>query len=326
MSKRRKKIVCFAGGSVVPKIILEPLKSLAVDLVGITSMVDNGGSTGVLRKELNVLPPGDIRRHLLALSEAEDWKKKLWEFRFAQGTEMSPHHYGHNFANIFIGGLEYILGDFRKVLKIVHEYLQVKGKALPATLDKVQLVAELENGRKIKGEDEIDIGGRKSGRSAKIKKVYLEPRGRAYSGAVAEIKSADWLIIGPGDFYSSIVPCFLPQGMKGAIRRSKSKKIFICPLMTKRGETSGFTVRDFCEKTEEYIGAPLDFVIYNNFYPAKGRVDQYKRQTDLLDKLLVAEEDLDDQKFIGANLILDKGEIKHDKRKLLRVLRKIIKI
>lgn len=325
MSNKKKKIVCFAGGSVVPKTILEPLKNLNVDLVGITSMVDNGGSTGVLRREFGVLPAGDIRRHLLALSEAEDWKKKLWEFRFATNLEMSPHHYGHNFANIFIGGLEHIFGSFEKALEVAHDYLKVKGKALPATLNKVQLIAELENGEKVIGEDEIDAG-KKHNRNLKIKRVYLKPSGRVYQKAASEIKKADFLIIGPGDFYSSIIPCFLSKGTRDAIVRTRAKKIFICPTMTKKGETSGFSVREFCDKTEKYIGVSLDFVVYNNFYPSEKRVKNYKKQTEFLDKLLTAENGLDGEKFIGANLLLDKGDIKHDKKKLLKILRKIIKI
>lgn len=325
MSKKPKKIVCFAGGSVVPKIILEPLKNLGFDMVGITSMVDDGGSTGALRREFNILPPGDIRRHLLALSEAEEWKKKLWEFRFAKNIELSPYHSGHNFANIFMGGLEHILGSFEKALDVAHKFLKVKGKALPATLDQVQLIAKLENGDKVNGEDEIDAG-KKHNRNVKIKKIYLNPSGKAYPKAIAEIKKADFLILGPGDFYSSIIPCFLPKGIKKAVSTSKAKKIFICPLMTKKGETSGFTIREFCEKTEKYIGAPLDFVIYNNFYPSRKRVEKYKKQTEFLGKLLIAEDNLDGKKFIGANLILAKGEIKHDKEKLIKLLRKILNI
>lgn len=323
MSKR--KIVCFAGGSVVPKIILEPLKNLDLDMVGITSMVDNGGSTGVLRQEFDILPPGDIRRHLLALSEAEEWKKELWEFRFGKNLQISPGHFGHNFANIFLGGLEYILGDFEKALEITHQFLKVKGKALPATLDKVQLKAELEDGMVVDGEDEIDAGKNHS-RDLKIKKIYLEPAGKVYPKAAQEIKTADFLILGPGDFYSSIIPCFLPEGMREAVKNSKAKKIFICPLMTKKGETAGFTLKEFYAKTEEYIGSPLDFVIYNNNYPAPERVKAYKDKAEFLDELFRAEEGLDKNKFIGEDLILDEGDIKHDKEKIIKTLRKIINI
>ncbi|OGZ23802.1 MAG: hypothetical protein A3A08_02875 [Candidatus Nealsonbacteria bacterium RIFCSPLOWO2_01_FULL_41_9] len=321
----RRRIVCFAGGNVVPKIILEPLKDLDLEVVGITSMVDNGGSTGALRREFDILPPGDIRRHLLALSEAEEWKKELWNFRFGKNVEISPGHFGHNFANIFLGGLEHILGDFEKALEIAHQFLKVKGKALPATLDKVQLRAELEDGTIIEGEDRIDAE-KYPNRGMKIKRIYLDPDGQGYPKAIKEIKTADFLILGPGDLYSSILPCFLPKGIKEAVKESKAKKIFICPLMTKNGETAGFTAKEFCAKTEEYIGAPLDFVIFNNLYPSQERVDAYKQKTEFLEELFRAEEGLDKNKFFGADLILEVGDIKHDKEKVIKLLKNICKL
>ena len=125
MSKKIKKIVCLGGGNVVPKLLLEPLKKYPVKITGVTSMVDNGGSAGQLREDFNVLPPGDIRRHFIALSNAPQWKKDLFKFRFGR-EEFEGGHKGHNFANVFIGGLEYILKDYRKVLKIVHDFMELK--------------------------------------------------------------------------------------------------------------------------------------------------------------------------------------------------------
>lgn len=324
MSKK-KKIVCFGGGNALAKLILESLKEFDLDLVAITSMVDNGGSTGALRKEFNILPAGDIRRHLLALSEAEEWKKKLWNFRFAKNIEISPLHFGHNFANVFIGGLEYLLGDFEKALEICHQFLKVKGKALPATLDKVQVIAELEDGSLAEGEDEIDLG-QNHNRNLKIKRVYLNPSGKVYSKAAGEIKTADFIIIGPGDLYSSLTPCFLAEGMKDAMRKSKAKKIFICSVMTKLGETEGYSVKDYTDKIEEYSGALLDFVIYNSGVPAQERLK--KIQEEMKAEFVLTppkiDDNLDENKFIGADLLLKEGEIKHDKEKLIPILRKII--
>ncbi|MFA6336150.1 MAG: gluconeogenesis factor YvcK family protein [Bacteroidales bacterium] len=322
-----KKIVCFAGGSVVPKIILKPFKDLGFDMVGITSMVDNGGSTGALRKDLGVLPTGDIRRHLLALSDltkGEEWKEKLWNFRFGK-TEISPGHFGHNFANFFMSGLECVLGDFEKSLKITSQFLNVKGRALPVTLDNIQLVAELEDGSLVRGEDEIDVG-KNHNRDSSIKKIYLNPGGRVYPKAKKEIKSADFIIIGPGDLYSSLLPCFLAEGATEAVSKSKAKKIFICPAMTKNGETSGFSVNKFCQEVEKYINCPLDFVIYNNVYPGNDRVAEYKKQGEFLDELLVAEDGLNKGKFIGADVLTSSGLIVHDSKKLIKVIKKICKL
>jgi uncharacterized cofD-like protein len=327
LSMKNKKIVCFGGGSGIPKLLLEPLKELAVDLVSITSMVDNGGSTGALRKEFNVLPAGDIRRHLLALSEAEEWKKKLWTFRFANDIEISPLHKGHNFANVFIGGLEHLLGDFEKALEVCHEFLRVKGKALPATLDKVQVVAELEDGSRAEGEDEIDLGQNHS-RALGVKRVYLEPSGKAYDKAVEEVKTADAVIIGPGDMYSSLVPCFLAEGWKEAMATTQAIKILICPAMTKLGETEGYSVKKFADIIEECIGVKLSFVLYNTNISQVERIEKFKedmKEEFVLDPPAI-DEDLDKNKYIGADLLLQEGEMKYDKQKLLTILKKIISI
>lgn len=325
--KNLKNVVCLGGGSGIPKLILEPFKDLNINLTSITSMVDNGGSAGAIRKEFNVLPPGDIRRHLLALSEAEDWKKKLWNFRFANDIEISPLHKGHNFANVFIGGLEYLLGDYEKALKICHEFLKVKGTVLPATIDKVEVIAELEDGTLVRGEDEIDLG-QNHNRNLKVKKVYLNPSGNVYAKTATAIKAADYIIIGPGDMYSSLIPCFLSLGMKEAVQKSKAKKIFICPAMTKLGETQGYSVKDFADKIEEYIGASLDLIIYNNNIVDTERIEKFREETkeELVSDPPQIDENLGKDKFIGKDLLLKDGEMKYDKAKLIPLLKKIIGI
>ena len=257
-----KKIVCFGGGNAMPKAILSELKKYPVQITAVNSMADNGGSTGQLRKDFNVLPAGDIRRHLLALSDAPNWKKELWNFRFG-GEVFDGGHKGHNFANAFIGGLEHILKDYSKVLKISHEFLEIKKhRALPATIEKTQLAAKLENGRMIFGESEIDIP-KKHNPKLKIKKVYLKPKVKAYPPILKALKNADLIVIGPGDLYSSLLPCFLPKEMKNAIQKSNAKKILVCNTMNKSGETNNFSVSDFADETEKYLGCALDFVIYN---------------------------------------------------------------
>jgi uncharacterized cofD-like protein len=323
MAYRHKHIVCFGGGNAMPKLILETLKEFNLNLVGITSMVDNGGSTGALRREFNVLPSGDIRRHLLALADCEEWKKKLWNFRFAKSIELSPGHFGHNFANVFIAGLEVNFG-FEKALEICHQFLKVKGKALPVTLDKVQLIAELEDGTLVEGEDEIDVG-QNHDRTKKIKRVFLKPEGKGYPKALKEIEKADFLIFGPGDLYTSIIACFLAQGVREAIQESKAKKILICPAMTKLGETQDFSVLDFVKEVEKYIGCELDYVLYNNFIPEKERIEKYKEKEEFLLEMVSFDELPENGKFIGRNLLLVEGEIKYDKEKLVKVLKEIIK-
>lgn len=320
-----KKIVVFGGGSTVPKLVLKPLKEEGFYMIGITSMVDNGGSAGALRKELDVLPPGDIRRHLIALanlSPEEEWKEKIWNFRFARNIEFSPGHFGHNFANVFIAGLEKFYG-FEKALDILHEFLKVKGKALPATLDSVQVVAELEDGELVEGEDEIDIGENHD-RTKKIKRIFLKPQGKGYERVIEEIEQADVILTGPGDLYSSILPCFLPSGIREAIQGSGAKKIFICPLMTKLGETQGFSVIDFKNEIEKYIGSELDYIIYNNYLPSKERIKDYKKEGEFLLEMVPFDNLPKDGRFISEKLIPDEGPIAHDKEKLKKILLSLI--
>ena len=314
-----KKILCFGGGNALPKAVLNELKNYDFEITSVTSMVDDGGSTGVLRKEFNILPPGDIRRHILALSQAEKWKKELWKFRFANDIIFEDGHRGHNFANIFIAGLEYVLGSFEKALEITHEFMEVKGSCLPATLEKVKLFAELENGQILKGEHEIDVPKNRDGK-LRIAKIWLEPEAKAYPKVIEAIAEADFIIIGPGDLYSSILPCFLPIGIKQALEKSKSVKIFIAPAMTKLGETYGYGLEDFVAEVEKYA-CKLDFVIYNNSIPSKERIEAFKTQEPLLCELVLPKNNkLPEHKFIGRDLLLENGAVEYAPEKVIKVL------
>ncbi len=313
-----KKFVCFGGGNAMPKAVLSGLKKYGFDITTVTSMVDSGGSTGQLRKDFDVLPPGDIRRHLLALSQAPQWKKDLFAFRFGHEV-FDGGHKGHNFANIFIAGLEYILKDYGKALEITHQFLEVKGRCLPATIGKTNIFAVLENGAIAEGEDEIDVPKNHDG-NLKIEKIFLKPEAEAYKQALDAVKQADAITIGPGDLYSSLLPCFLPKGMQDAMKASGAKKIFICPAMTKFGETNGFTVLDFANEAEKYAGCELDFVIYNTGAPSDERVNSYKEKEPSIRNLVEVNGGLDKGKFIGADILADSGDIVYDPGKLSRVI------
>lgn len=318
-----KNIVCFGGGNAVPKAIISPLKSYPVNITSVASMVDNGGSAGQLRRDFNVLPPGDIRRHILALSEAPEWKKELWNFRFGREA-FGGGHKGHNFANVFIAGLERATKDYGKVLEIVHEFMQAKGKALPATIEKTHLCAQLENGRIIKGEGEIDVC---KGRDPhiKIRRVYLEPEASAYPPVLEAIGKADLITIGPGDLYSSSIPCLLPAGMSEALKSAKAKKAFICNTMTKLGETGDFTVSDFAKEIEKYLGCALDFVIYNSEIPKKERLESCKKGGDMLLEPVKFDDALSqNHKFIATKILADKGPLVYNPEKLAKLIYSLI--
>ena len=319
-----KKIVCFGGGSAMPKVVLEGLKKYPFDITSMASMLESGGSSGQLRVDFQTLPWGDLRRHFLALSEAPEWKKKIFQLRV--GREMfDGGHKGHPFGNIFLSGLEYILKNLNKTLKIAHDFLEVKGHVLPTTVELSHIYATLENGEVIFGEDEIDIP-KKHSPNFRIKEVRLTSKIDAYPPALKAIREADLIIIGPGDLYSSLIPCFLPSGIKGALKKSKAKKIFICPVMTKLGETKGFSVSDFINEIEKYMGLKLDSVIFNNFIPSKTRIKKYKKEHPELLELVKFDKDLSkDKKFIGKNLLTKSGPVIHDSKKVVKTILNLCK-
>ncbi len=318
-----KKIVCFGGGNAIPRAILMPLKKYLVDIVSIISMVDNGGSSGQLRKDFNVLPPGDIRRHILVLSEAAQWKKDLWTFRFGREV-FDGGHKGHNFANAFIAGLEANLNDYDKVLEIICEFMEVKGKVLPATIEQTQIYAELENSKIIKGEDEIDVP-KKHDPNLKIKKVYLEPEAKAYQPSLDAVVEADLITIGPGDLYSSSIPCLLMKGMKEAFQKTKAKKVFVSNIMTKFGETNNFSVLNFVNEAEKYMGCDFDYVIYNTEVPPRERIDEFKKEELGILDLVKIDKNLDKEKFIGIKILEKNGPIIHSPEKLVRSIISLLK-
>ena len=317
-----KKVVCFGGGNAMPNAILYELKKYPVQIMTVASMVDNGGSTGQLRKDFNVLPPGDIRRHLLALSDASDWKKELWDFRFGQEV-FDGGHKGHNFANVFIGGLEYVIKDYSNVLKIAHKFLEIKKhQALPATIEKTQLAAKLENGKTIFGESEIDVS-KKHNPNLKIKKIYLKPKIQAYPPVLKVLKTlrkTDLIIIGPGDLYSSLLPCFLPNKISDAVKRSKAKKILVCNTMNKLGETNNFSVLNFVSETEKYLGCTLGFVIYNQQKVSPKRIKECRKEEFLILNPVKIGKNLDENKFIGTKILEKKGRIVYNPKKLVGLI------
>jgi len=319
MSKRclNKKIVCFGGGNAMPKTVLTGLKKYPVKLSVICAMLDSGGSAGRLRKDYNIVSPGDIRRAFIALANTSPIIEDLFNYRFQAG-ELK----GHNFANLLITALEFSTGDYEKTIKEVSKLLNIKHQVLPVTLDKANLYAILENGQIISGETNIDIP--KHNGNLKIKKVFLKPKARAYPKALEVINNADLITIGPGDLYSSLAQILLTEGIPEAIRKSKAKKVYICNSMTKYGETNNFSVLDFTKELEKYLGNELDYVIYNNFIPDQKIIKKYKKQHSELLQLVKFNKNLPKEKFIGKNLLSSSGAVIHDPNKLAKILISLI--
>lgn len=323
-NKKDKKlqIVCLGGGNLVPKVLLEPLKKYSVQLTGITSMVDSGGAAGALRKQFDVLPPGDIRRHILAMSNAPKWKKDLWKFRF--GNEFfGAWHKGQSFANAFIAGLEWNLKSHKKAMAIVSEFMELGGnRVLPMIIDKTDIVAELEDGSVIEGEHEIELAAEHDA-NLKIIKIFQKPAAKIFPEAKRAILAADLILIGPGDLYSSTIPCFLPTNAPKIFKNAKGKKVLISNTVSRKGETHGFSIESFAAEVEKYMGSSLDYVLYNNAPIDAVLLKRYEKEEKMICAPLKIENDLPKDKFVGANL-LKADKFAYDPKKVVRQIFKLI--
>jgi len=247
-----KKITAMGGGTGT-FVVLSGLKQHDVDLGVVVNMMDSGGSTGRLRVQLGVLPPGDIRQCFVALSEAPDLWRRLFLYRF-EGGDFD----GHNFGNVFLSALEKVSKNYDEVLETASFVLKTKGKVLPVTLEKTHLCVTYANGTVVKGEADIDSNLYKQ---AVIKKAFLEPPVAAYPHAIRRIKKSDMVIIGPGDLYTSIIPLFLVDGVREALQTTKAKLVYVVNLMTKAGQTNNYTAKDHVADIEQYLGRQIDIII-----------------------------------------------------------------
>jgi len=247
-----KKVVVIGGGTGTYQVLLGLKKHPHLDLTAIVNMSDSGGSSGKLRKELGILPPGDLRRALLALSDLPLSKKtleKLFEFRFRNGKLQ-----GHSFGNLLLAALIEITGRMDLAVSEASHILEVTGHVLPVTLDNTELHARLANGKTITGEAAIDKRGKTEKPLTPIKQVFLKPHGKIFTPAAAAIRNADLLVLGPGDLYTSLIPNLLIKGVNEEIAKSKAPLIFIINLMTKHGETDDYQASDFVREAQLYLG------------------------------------------------------------------------
>jgi uncharacterized cofD-like protein len=270
-----KKIVTIGGGT-GSFVLLSGLKKYPVYLSAIVSMVDDGGSTGVLRDELGVLPPGDVRQCLVALSDSSEKMRELMNYRFEKGGLK-----GHSFGNLLLSALEKINKGFLKGVEEASKILNVKGEVIPVTDSDVNLCIELKNSKVLKGEHQINLNFEieKIG----IKKIYLTPKARPNKKAIQRIKEADMIVIGPGNFYCSILPNFFVKGISEAICQSKAIVVFNCNLVNKRGHTEKFSLDDYVETMNKFLGKErINFVTFNSLKPPQRLIKKYQKQKEFL--------------------------------------------
>lgn len=259
-AEERLRVVVLGGGTGI-HAVLTGLRDFRTDLTAVVSMSDNGGSSGRLRDEFGYLPPGDVRRCLVALApEGESLLlRQLFEHRFDRGLGLN----GHTFGNLLLTALTDILGMTDRAIDEAGRLLGISGRVLPVTLADTTLCARLADGHEICGETDIDI--RKAHHGSPIAEVYLRPEASAHPPVLEAIANADLIVLGPGDLYTSITPTLLVRGVPEAIRASKAKCVYVCNVMTKHGETDGFSAGDFIREINRYLGAEdvLDCAVLN---------------------------------------------------------------
>ncbi len=316
-----KKIVTIGGGT-GNFTVLKGLRNYDVDISAIVSMADDGGSTGILRDELGVLPPGDVRQCLVALSDSSRLMRSLMNYRFEQGGLV-----GHSFGNLLLSALEKVTGSFEKAVEEVGKILYIKGKVIPVTTHQVRLKMILKNCQLLEGEREIYMSSEiENGYSS----IYLEPYPKANPHAINEIMNADVIIVGPGGLHTSLIPNFLVEGVSEALLQSDAKKIFVVNLMNRKGQTSHFKVSDYLKELEKFIGGDVfDYILVNNQNPPKELIALYAEEGDLI------KNDLDDGRIREAQLLgelragakkdlMKRSLIRHDCKKLASELMKIV--
>lgn len=321
-----KKITVIGGGTGT-FVVLSGLKKNDYDLGVIVTMMDSGGSTGRLRDQLGVLPPGDLRQCLVALSDAPELWRKLFLYRFENGDLK-----GHNFGNIFISALEKVSANYTEVLETAEYVLKTKGDVLPVTYEKTNLCVQYEGGKIVEGEGKIDENNEETSR---IVNAYVEPSVPANPSALKRLTESDYIVVGPGDLYTSIIPVLLIQDVKETIKTSKAKIVYNMNLMTKMGQTSNYTGFDHIKDLTEYLGREPDIIIMNN-----GEIDQsikewYNKHNEHqvennLDKNnfkgeIIAEDLIDRKQFVkNTSDHLTRSILRHDSDSLANVLKGIL--
>lgn len=290
-----KKVVAIGGGTGL-STMLRGLKLYTKSLTAVVTVADDGGSSGMLRHDLGMLPPGDIRNCIVALADVEPIMYKLLNYRFTEGALA-----GHSFGNLFLAALNGISGGFDEAVNTMSSVLAVVGRVLPVTTENINLNAVLDNGTVINGESNI---GKIRPNGESIERVFLEPEHpKALPDAIRAIDEAEIIVLGPGSLYTSVIPNLLVDGVADAIRRSKAVKIYVCNIMTQASETDGYTVHDHLAAIEKHTYEGIvDFVVANNTPIPENLLKLYHAENA---HTVV----LDDESFAGGKTTLVQGDL-----------------
>jgi len=322
--------IVVIGGGTGSFTLLSGLKNYTHNITALVNMVDDGGSTGQLRDELGVLPAGDVRQCLVALSTSPK-VRDLFNYRFDEGSMK-----GHAFGNLFMAALEKMTGNFTEAVKVAGEVLNIRGRVEPITFDNITLVTRLADGTVVRGQHEaesliIPVGERPW--------LDLEPTARINPQARQAILSADLVVIAPGLLYGSLAPALLVSGVTRALAETKAKKVYVCNLVNKPGQTDEFTVADYASEIERFAGVKLDHVLYNNHRPSQELIDRYAKDGEMLvewnkeelkkkhfyasGKRLIADEVWENTNAASDPLAAQRSLIRHDADRVARELMRI---
>ncbi len=306
---RGPKLVAIGGGTGL-STLLRGLKKYSANITAIVTVADDGGSSGRLRREQGMLPPGDIRNCLTALADEEKLLTELFQYRFSTGEGLA----GHSFGNLFLTAMTHITGDLERAIRASSEVLSVRGRVLPATMDDMVLYAHLEDGRYVEGESQITAA------RGKILRIGCKPdRPRAVPQTVADIFEADLIILGPGSLYTSVIPNLLVPEIAEAIASCHVPRIYVCNIMTQPGETDGFTVADHVRTIEKVVGQGIiDLVIAQKSPPSPSTLESYRRSG--AEFVYLDREHLTCPVLVAEVMWEQDGKVRHDSDKLANVI------
>ena len=308
--------VVVIGGGTGQSVFLRGLKKRTRNITAIVTVADDGGGSGVLREDLGMLPPGDIRNCLLALANIEPTMKEVMQYRFKEGALK-----GQSFGNLFLAAMNGLYGNFEVALYKMSQIFAITGKVLPVTLNDINLIAKLKNGKIVKGESRIPKEVKDD--KTYIERVYLDEQDAVpLDEVINSIENADIIIMGPGSLYTSIIPNLLVNGVVDAIEKSKAPKVYICNIMTQPGETDNFAVSDHIKTLMKYSGKnSIEYVIANN-----GMIPNEIKERYLKEGSELVELDYENIKGLGVEIVetdlvkITKGYVKHDSEHLAQVL------
>jgi uncharacterized cofD-like protein len=308
---RHEPAIVVIGGGTGLSVLLKGLKRYTSRLTAVVTVSDDGGSSGRLRNELGVLPPGDIRNCLVALAETETLMDKVFQHRFRQEGSLQ----GHNLGNLLLAAMTEITGDFVSAIRETSKVLAVRGKVIPATLERITLGAIMADGKRITGETAIREYGEK------IQEIFLLPQCSPVPDTLQAIAEADAIVIGPGSLYTSIIPNLLVKGIGEAINASPAVTFYISNIMTEQGETDEFTAADHLRVISRYSGEQLiDYAVINCGAIDENRLKRYQEERAVPVKASREEIEKMGISVIEQDLVSDTDVAWHDSDKLARVI------